>query len=45
MELFNFVKSMRPIARLAINNEERYQTIVDKTEGDPEVKAELKKGP
>jgi hypothetical protein len=40
-----FRKSIRPIARLAINNEEKYQTIIDKTEGDPEVKTELKKVP
>jgi seryl-tRNA synthetase len=43
--IIQFRKSIRPIARLAINNEEKYQTIVDKTKGDPEVKAELKKVP
>jgi hypothetical protein len=43
--IIQFRKSIRHIARLAINNEEKYQTIVDKTEGDPTVKAELKKVP
>jgi hypothetical protein len=43
--IIQFRKSIRPIARLVINHEEQYQTIVDKTEGDPEVKAELKKVP
>jgi hypothetical protein len=43
--IIRFRKSIRPIAKLAINNEEKYQTIVDKTEGDPEAKAELKKVP
>jgi hypothetical protein len=43
--IIQFRKSIRPIARLVINHEEQYQTIVDKTEGDPKVKAELKKVP
>jgi hypothetical protein len=43
--IIQFRKSIRPIARLAISEEEKYQTIVDKTEGDPEVKANLKKVP
>jgi hypothetical protein len=43
--IIQFRKSIRPIARLALNHEEQYQTIVDKTEGDPEVKAELKELP
>lgn len=43
--IIQFRKSIRPIARLVINHEEQYQTIIDKTDGDPEVKAELKKMP
>jgi hypothetical protein len=43
--IIQFRKSIRPIARLALNHEEQYRTIVDKTEGDPEVKAELKELP
>jgi hypothetical protein len=43
--IIQFRKSIRPIVRLAINDEERYQNIVDKTEGDPGIKAELKKVP
>jgi hypothetical protein len=43
--IIQFRKYIRPIARLVINHEEQYQTIVDKTEGDPKVKAELKKVP
>jgi hypothetical protein len=43
--IVQFRKSIRPIARLAINNEKKYQAIIDKTEGDPEVKTELKKVP
>jgi hypothetical protein len=36
---------LRPVARLVVNHEEQYQTKVDKTIGDPEVKAEFKKVP
>lgn len=43
--IIRFRKSIRPIAKLAISDEGKYQTIVDKTEGDPEVKADLKKVP
>jgi hypothetical protein len=43
--IIQFRKAIRPITKLAINNEEKYQTIVDQTEGDPEVKTELKKVP
>jgi hypothetical protein len=40
--IIQFRKYIRPIARLVINHEEQYQTVVDKTEGDSKVKAELK---
>jgi hypothetical protein len=43
--IIQFRKSIRPIASLAVSDEEKYQTIVDKTEGDPEVKADLRKVP
>jgi hypothetical protein len=43
--IIQFRKSIRPIASLAVSDEEKYQTIVDKTEGDPEVRADLKKVP
>jgi hypothetical protein len=38
-------KYIRPIARMVINHEEQYQTIIEKTVGDPKVKGELKKVP
>jgi hypothetical protein len=43
--IIQFRKSLRPIARLGINHEEQYQTKIDKTEGDSQLKAELKKFP
>ena len=43
--IIKFRKQLRPIARLAINHEEQYQIVLDATEGDPKVKAELKKVP
>jgi hypothetical protein len=43
--IIQYRKSIRSIAKLAVNNEERYQSIIDKTEGDLEVKEELKKIP
>jgi hypothetical protein len=43
--IIKFRKHLRPIAELAINHEDQYQIVLDATEGDPQVKAELKKVP
>ena len=43
--IIKFRKQLRPIAELAINHEEQYQIVLDATEGNPKVKAELKKVP
>ena len=43
--IIQFGKYIRHIVRFVINHEEQYQTVIYKTEGDPQVKAELKKVP
>jgi hypothetical protein len=43
--IVQFRKSLRPIAKLAVNHEKQYRDMVEKTKGDPEVKAELRKLP
>jgi hypothetical protein len=43
--IIKFRKHLRPIAELAINDEDQYQIVLDVIEGDPKVKAGLKKVP